>query len=209
MSNSTLRPKRIAILGWGSLIWSPRGLSMTGHWQPGPSLPIEFARKSADGRLTLVLYGDHLVPTFWARSGYDNLQDACENLRQREGNARAGDIHFSTGQELGGGGGQDPSPSALDVSHLVGAWLASMPGVDAALWTGLPPRGFVQRDPSAFTEAVLTYLVGLTGETAARAEEYVRRAPAAVRTPIRTAMEGEPLRWLPHPPSQKTQAPAI
>ena len=164
---------------------------MTGHWQPGPSLPIEFARKSADGRLTLVLCGDHLVPTFWARSGYDNLQDACENPRQREGNAEAGDIHFSTGQELGTCGGQDPGPSALDVSHLVGAWLASMPDVDAAVWTRLPPRGFAEGDQSAFTQAVLTYLVSLTGETAARAEEYVRRAPAVVRTPVRTAIEGE------------------
>ncbi len=69
MSNSTLRPKQIAILGWGSLIWSPRDLSMTGQWQPGPSPPIEFARKSADGRLTLVLCGDHLVPTFLDKIG--------------------------------------------------------------------------------------------------------------------------------------------
>lgn len=47
----------IAILGWGSLIWCPGNLRIRGPWRhDGPVLPIEFARISADGRLTLVVH---------------------------------------------------------------------------------------------------------------------------------------------------------
>lgn len=50
---------RIVIPGWGSLIWNPGNLAMTGEWQPdGPMLPVEFARVSTDGRLTLVIAPD-------------------------------------------------------------------------------------------------------------------------------------------------------
>ena len=38
---------RIAILGWGSLIWDPRDPCVQGDWQPdGPRLPIKVARTS-------------------------------------------------------------------------------------------------------------------------------------------------------------------
>jgi 1-acyl-sn-glycerol-3-phosphate acyltransferase len=48
---------RIAVLGWGSLIWSPGNLKIDREWhEDGPFLPIEFARVSQDGRLTLVLF---------------------------------------------------------------------------------------------------------------------------------------------------------
>lgn len=49
---------KIAILGWDSLIWDPRSLKYdvnTGWLTDGPKLPIEFARISNDGRLTLVI----------------------------------------------------------------------------------------------------------------------------------------------------------
>lgn len=47
---------KIAILGWGSLIWDKRNLRLAGEWQVGgPVLPIEFSRVSGYGRLTLVI----------------------------------------------------------------------------------------------------------------------------------------------------------
>jgi hypothetical protein len=37
----------IAMLAWGSLIWNPRDLPISGEWrQAGPVLPIEFSRIS-------------------------------------------------------------------------------------------------------------------------------------------------------------------
>ena len=47
--------KKIAVLAWGSLIEKPAVLStIIDNWKPdGPKLPIEFARKSNDGYLTL------------------------------------------------------------------------------------------------------------------------------------------------------------
>jgi len=78
---------RIAILGWGSLIWCPRQLQYEGEWQQGgPVLPIEFSRISSDGRLTLVIDTQRGVdtPTRFVVSSHTDLKSAIENLRDRE-----------------------------------------------------------------------------------------------------------------------------
>lgn len=46
----------IVCLCWGSLIWDAGELPVCSAWHAdGPALPIEFARESADGRITLVV----------------------------------------------------------------------------------------------------------------------------------------------------------
>ena len=77
---------KIAILGWGSLIWEPQELKHAKYWRSdGPKLPIEFARISNDCRPTLVLHpGVNLVTTCWTLSTCLNLHQAIENLEQRE-----------------------------------------------------------------------------------------------------------------------------
>ena len=82
----------IACLGWGSLIWDPRGLAVRGHWRTdGPHGRVEFAGRSKDGRLTLVLLGTaQLVPLLWAEMIPTDLAVACEALRAREGINGAG-----------------------------------------------------------------------------------------------------------------------
>lgn len=57
---------KIAILGWGSLIWNPENLNYYtefGWSKNEPKLPIEFLRISNNGRLTLVI----------TESGYNTL----------------------------------------------------------------------------------------------------------------------------------------
>jgi hypothetical protein len=149
---------RIAVLGWGSLISCPRELDTTTRWRPGPALPVEFARKSRDGRVTLVLVGEHKVHTFWSLSAKDDIEGSCENLRRREGKPRPGDIHYTTGQGLRTCRDEEPSPESRDVSGTVSEWLSTMPDLDAVVWTGLPPKGFTQLDQPGLANAVVDYL---------------------------------------------------
>src|SRR5690606_15301247 len=78
---------KIACLGWGSLIWRPESLLIRREWfMDGPFLPIEFVRQSKDGRLTLVIYENAKpIRTLWALMATDNLEEAKENLKEREG----------------------------------------------------------------------------------------------------------------------------
>jgi hypothetical protein len=88
---------KIAVLGWGSLIWKPEGLKTIGSFlNDGPTLPIEFCRTSQDGRLTLVIDETYGAPciTYHAQSSFDALDSAIENLRLREGMATAGRVGF-------------------------------------------------------------------------------------------------------------------
>ena len=77
----------IACVGWGSLIWDPRELPILRTWfEDGPLLPVEFARESDDGRITLVLAEDQqLVRSRWALMNVADPVSAREALRRREG----------------------------------------------------------------------------------------------------------------------------
>src|SRR5665213_2395551 len=81
----------IVCLGWGSLIWDPQGFRTLGEWEnDGPSLPLEFARQSGGGRMTLVITdGKHMVPVLWARLDVPNIDQAVQALADREGTSTA------------------------------------------------------------------------------------------------------------------------
>jgi len=78
---------KIACLGWGSLIWRPENLLIRREWfADGVILPIEFARQSKDGRLTLVITeGAKPVRALWALTATDDLATAKNSLLIREG----------------------------------------------------------------------------------------------------------------------------
>ena len=79
---------KIAILGWGSLVWDPGSLSqLCGLFeQGGPTLRIEFSRVSEDGRLTLVIDRNNGadVPTRVSISTRSILDDAVTDVWIRE-----------------------------------------------------------------------------------------------------------------------------
>jgi hypothetical protein len=173
---------RVACIGWGSIVWKPGVLHCRGEWQPGgPELPVELARTSQDGRLTLVLLdGVAPVPTRFVELAYNTAEQAQEALAGREG---------SGVESIGLWPG--PAPKHAVGAAAIAAWSETQ-GFDAVVWTALKPkfRGEFGRVPSG-SDDVLDYLRGLDAETMARAREYVCRAPAEVRTSYRAAIENE------------------
>lgn len=166
---------KIAILAWGSLVERPGTLKLASKWQlGGPTLPVEFSRRSQDDRLTLVIDADNgrPVPTQFASSGLTTLSAAIENLRQRE-NTSTGNIGFATRV------GESHRPT-----DEITQWLGASE-FDATIWTALPSN-FSQRVGAPFSvERAVAYLRGLPSEAQHRAFDYFRIAPAAVMTPLR------------------------
>jgi hypothetical protein len=188
-----LATSRIACIAWGSLLWDPRTLPLAAPFaQDGPMLPIEFSRVALDGRVTLVV--DALVPpvrTCTAPLAVDGLDDAVKALASREGvpAERIGDwigVEMRADASKGAAGSSGQATPA--VRGAIASWLARRE-YEAVLWTALPfrmPDGrFVRPD---WTD-LIDHLERLDGPPRARAEEYVRRAPAWLRTPNRLRFE--------------------
>ncbi len=182
---------KIAILGWGSLLWDPRELHLATPFElAGPNLPIEFCRVSKDHRLTLIIDEDYgtLCQTYVAASAFDNLDEAIANLAEREGMTRKADVGFVTSA------GQERSRLAAERHphsvETIADW-ALHAGYDAAIWTALGGH-FQQETGEPFSvNAAMRFLEALEQNDApafAHALEYIRRAPAATQTPVRDAV---------------------
>jgi hypothetical protein len=181
-----LKAVRIAILAWGSLIWSPRSLSFVGEWQRGgPILRIEFSRIALDRRLTLVIDENDGVDicTRYALSGYSTLDDAITNLQEREATPNRCDIGFfdARADEMNHWA-QSEHPNGCS---RIREWIRSRT-FDAVIWTALP-RTFEKRTGEAYTvEAAMRFFESLPPVEKAVADEYIRNAPEEVKTPFRT-----------------------
>jgi hypothetical protein len=119
----------IGCLGWGSLVWNPGGLPVKAWGHDGPELPVEFARQSADGRITLVIAsGSVAVPVQWSKLEVASLSEAVGALAKREGVPNPSDI------------GRWPSPVGMsfDQIDVIEAWARSKT-LDGVVWTALPP----------------------------------------------------------------------
>jgi hypothetical protein len=178
------------VLAWGSLVWEPRDLKIASKFTAnGPLLPIEFCRISGDGRLTLAIdesFGA-LCKTYSAPSALESLDEARDNLCQREGMSDARAIGFV-----------EPAPnrqSALAMENhpqvvaTIGAWAESL-GYDAAIWTALTSNfdDWGKGGEPFSVSAALQYLETLEREDPAKfaqALAYIRKAPLEVETPVR------------------------
>lgn len=180
----------IACIGWGSLIWDTRNLDVDGEWRAdGPPMPVEFARQSSDGRITLVIVqGFASPPTLWSVFNTRDLVEARESLRVREDVPRC-----RAALSIADWCRSENPVSEPDAT--ISVW-ASGKGLEAAVWTSLPPKfgGIDGRVPSE--NEVVAYLRRLEGEARAAAEEYVRRAPRQIATAYRQAIE-RALGWTP------------
>jgi hypothetical protein len=185
--------RRIAILGWGSLLWEGGAEfeRWIGNWRDdGPSLKLEFSRISESrlGALTLVIDGTNGAATTvaWCLSVRKTIADAATDLRCRERCAvrdiRSMELPLATGGRLS------------SEETQVAAW-AQARDLNAVVWTSLPSN-FEKKTASPFSvAAAINYLKHLPPEAKAKAAEYIWRAPKFVATPLRSAMEHET--WAP------------
>jgi len=164
-------------------VWDPRQLPIQGNWFcDGPFLPIEFARQSVNGRMTLVIVPNTfpLMRSLWTPMSVFNLKEARKalGLRECERHERPESCvdYWPRGSKSG------------FVARKIGKWARGLQ-IDAVVWTNLTPK-FSDRDTKIPTaEEVVVYLRGLQGERRQKAEEYVRKAPRQVDTHYRRAIE--------------------
>ncbi len=173
--------KRIACLGWGSLIWDPRELPIQRQWfQDGPFLPVEFLRQSNDGRMTLVLHADVAsVRALWAVMDCTDIAEAREALRLREG------IGEKQVNWIGAWQHGDDAPELIPDLPV---W-ANQNGLHGVVWTALPAKFGGVVGVVASSEEVISYLDRLLANKRDNAERYIRYAPRQIDTPYRRLIE--------------------
>lgn len=184
---------KIAILGWGSLLWDCSEEFDRWHdaWQKdGPTVKLEFSRISArrSGALTLVIDEEHGSPVTvaWCCSKRTQLEDAMCDLRCREGTSVA-----NIGRLGPTAPGERSNNSVTETS--LSDW-ARQKELGDVVWTALRSN-FAGRSPDHQPFSVdnaLAYLKNLPPEGKSKAAEYVWRAPPFVKTPLRSALEKEP-----------------
>lgn len=186
----TKKASRIAILGWGSLIWdnNPEFDKTHSGWQAGgPTLPLEFSRVSEEtrkGALTLVIDPVHGrdCSVNYAVSKRRNPVDAIADLRCRERTVmRRMGFYFA----------DDSDRCVPDVPPTIASW-AAQKNIDVVVWTGLP-GDFKEKTGKDFSiPNALAHLQNLSPEGKAMAATYIFRAPDFITTPLRDALQVEP-----------------
>jgi hypothetical protein len=181
---------RVAIIGWGSLLWDPDGLPVQGPWRrgAGPALPLEFSRVSPkrNGALTLAIDPEDGEPcrTAVAASPRATVEAARVDLARRE--ATRGDRIGAACARRGVLAAARPETGAA-----VAAWVAAT-GAAGAVWTDLPAN-FAEATGAAFSiAAALAHLRDLDEAALAGAVRYVACAPVETDTPLRRALATDP-----------------
>lgn len=170
----------IVIIGWGSLIWDSRDLNLRdGEWyKDGPRLPVEFARVSEDGRLTLVIVPNSGVPlqqTLWAYSACNTLEKAKKDLVKREGTYNCVSvINVNEGRAV----------ASDSITKTIFDWCKEK-DLDGAVWTNLKPKNQNNGESVMTPNEAISYLHGLEHDILDEARNYIKNAPKQIQTPIR------------------------
>lgn len=181
----------IAYLGWGSLVWKKRvkkreSLKIVGSWeQDGPFLPIELARISSDGTITLVLHPDAQdVQTFWVKAITTDIETAIQDLTVREGTTRD-NIGF------------DCIPNSTRRCTLIPTicegieqW-AKHKELDAVVWTDLPSNFKEVTKMDLNEENAVKYVFSLPPEILRLAKIYIRKASKQIDSDIPKRLKAE------------------
>lgn len=178
----------IAILGWGSLLWDPRNLNYIeelGWLEDGPILPIEFARISNDGRLTLVITekGTY-VKTYFSMSNCLWTNEAIDNLIEREGSENIGFYIKETNTFY---------PENFKYKQAILDWIENY-GMDAVIWSNLGENWKIKNKQKEEIKIInpderVVYLENLDEITKLKAKEYICKAPLQIETKYRAVFE--------------------
>ena len=168
---------RIACLGWGSLVWRENEYPYVAAnlWNTnGPLLPIEFARISQKSKLVTLVTDYSAVPinVLWCLVGSD-INNEIKLLAAREGSPESR-ISFVTIKD-----------NAVDpLQRIIQEWLIQNK-LDAAIWTGLPPRNKNGIEIAPSLEEVIGYISELSDERISEAKKYILSAPVQINTKYR------------------------
>ncbi len=182
---------RIAIIGYGSLIWDLDTLEehVRGNWHlgAGPELPVEFSRVSPKRQFGLVLVLDNEAEraslTNVIESRKDRVELAAEDLAVRE-RAPVERIGIATRD------GQKSSRSDKHADFII-SWLQRV-DYDAAVWTDLQGN-FQEHTGMQFSHnAGLKYLKSLNEASLFEAWRYITHAPDHTWTPFRQHLSDDP-----------------
>ena len=180
---------RIAVIGWGSLIWDLDDLApkVTGEWlmKAGPPLPFEFSLVSKKRKMGLAVcldpdHGD-VCPTHVICSAKQDIHEAAEDLFRRE---RSPSVDF-----IGAYCAQTAflRTRLAPVGDAVRRWCDET-GAAGAVWTD-HASNFAQFHGAGFSvERAVAYLKSLTGESLEEAVRYIEYAPETTSTPLRRAL---------------------
>jgi hypothetical protein len=80
--------------------------------------------------------------------------------------------------------GTVPSEGAYPFSATIRRWMDAK-GLDAVVWTALPPRHANKEGQAPDAAQAVEYLDSLVGEKRAHAEDYIRSVPARFDSPTR------------------------
>jgi hypothetical protein len=179
----------IAFIGWGSLLRNKNALNVAGKWQSdGPCLPLEFAYVSKSKILTLAIVpGSCAVQTFWARSGFQEVEVAREALKR---------LVKSELQNIGFFSRINASSNcrvAPEIIRDLRTWVEQK-GLDAVVWID---RGsnFKEAVKMDFNEdRVVDFIIGLSKNERLAVEKYIISNPEQIETTIRRRLRTE-LGW--------------
>ncbi|HMV54883.1 MAG TPA: hypothetical protein PLX20_12300 [Rhodocyclaceae bacterium] len=181
---------KIAILGWGSLLWDDDREFDAHHdkWKlDGPLLPIEFSRISTSrhGALTLVVDPSHgtRCQVAYALSKRRTIEDAVADLRCRE---------HTTMSNIGFLQPKSAKPPSLDQQtwESLQNWVCERK-IDAVVWTALTSNFKTKTGLPFSTENAVKYLSTLDSHGRSEADNYIARAPSFVVTPLRRMLSDE------------------
>ena len=187
---------KIAILGWGSLLWDikPEFDNYHAEWNlDGPILKLEFSRVSQtrDNALTLVIDSKNGSPcqVAYAVSCRKDSDDVISDLRCREGTTIKNiGFYYSDGSRT--------CDCDNDSLKSIAIW-ASHNNIDIVVWTNLSSN-FKEKSKCQEMFSVdnaLKHLQQIDAKGKAKAAEYVWRAPDFINTPLREALHSQP--WFP------------